>query len=64
MFAKLKDLSCAELQDIWKGLGISNFSDNAWYDESEGITMLDRAQEIFIELSRRGLPTVRKDGER
>lgn len=59
MFEKLKDMSCSEVQEAWKSLGNSNLRDDDWYDEAEGITMLDWAQTVFIELSQRGLPTVR-----
>lgn len=64
LLAKLKDMSDAKVQEIWKELGNTNLSDDDWYDEPKSVTMLDWAQEVFIELSQRGLPTIRRDGER
>ena len=64
LLAKLKDMPDAKVQEIWKELGNTNLSDDDWYDEPKSVTMLDWAEEIFIELSRRGFPTIRRDGER
>lgn len=61
LLVKLKDMSDAKVQEIWKELGSTNLSDDDLVNESEGMTMLDWSQAVFIELSRRGLPTVRKE---
>ena len=43
LLAKLKDMSDAKVQEIWKELGNTNLSDDDWYDEPKSVTMLDWA---------------------